>query len=256
MSYTKDLRDKEWKAIKKLFPSSKRGRPREHSFRNILNAIFYVDNNGIKWRDLPVGFPPWKTVHHYFLIWSKNSLLEKIQKYLTEKVRKKSRRNKEPSLLAIDSSSIKCSKEAKERGIDGYKKIKGHRMHSLVDTMGLIHELEVTKANEGDKTVAMKMFEKMGDYRGSLKKVVADQGYRGKDLEDLVRERTGAELVITKKLGDGFIPAPFRWIVERTFAWLSFSRRLSKNYERNISSFKSWIRLSMIRLLLSKLYYL
>ena len=256
MGYTKDLKNKDWKIIESFFPREKRGRPREHSYRVILNAIFYVLTNGVKWRDLPENFPPWKTVYHYFVKWSNNGLLEKIQEYLNAKVRKKSRKKKEASLLAMDSCSIKSTKEAQEKGFDGHKKIKGVKIHILVDTLGLIHKMKVTKANENDKTVALELFEEMSYLGDSIKKIVADQGYKGRDLIEKLKNKFGVELLITEKLGEGFKPAPFRWIVERTFAWLSFCRRLSKNYERKLSSFVSWIRLSMIRLCLSRLYCL
>jgi putative transposase len=69
-SYPSDLSDAEWSLLKPHLPGPKRwGRPRLHSPREILDAIFYVLKSGCQWRMLPRGFPPWKTVYHYFRTW-------------------------------------------------------------------------------------------------------------------------------------------------------------------------------------------
>jgi transposase len=66
-AYLTDLSDAEWECIKGLLPTPENeGRPRLHSLREILNAIFYVARSGCAWRLLPHDFPPWKTVYHYF----------------------------------------------------------------------------------------------------------------------------------------------------------------------------------------------
>lgn len=68
--YSSDLSHKEWEMIKPYFPNPRtnRGRNRIHSYRAILNTIFYVLRSGCTWRMLPHDFPPWKTVYHYFRI--------------------------------------------------------------------------------------------------------------------------------------------------------------------------------------------
>ena len=66
-SYSTDLTNAEWECIEPYVPApSKRGRPRIHTTREILNAIFYVLRSGCPWRLLPRDFPPWCTVYHYF----------------------------------------------------------------------------------------------------------------------------------------------------------------------------------------------
>jgi transposase len=70
--YPTDLSDVEWACLKRHLPSPKqrgRGRPKVHSSREILNAIFYVLKSGCPWRLLPRDFPPWKTVYHWFRKW-------------------------------------------------------------------------------------------------------------------------------------------------------------------------------------------
>ena len=72
--YPSDLTDDEWALLKPLFPDPgydipKNGRPRDWSYRLILNAIFYISKSGCQWRMLPSDFPPWSTVYTYFRKW-------------------------------------------------------------------------------------------------------------------------------------------------------------------------------------------
>jgi putative transposase len=62
-------------------------------------------------------------------------------------------------------------------------------------------------------------------------------------------------LEIVKRSDDvrGFAVLPKRWIVERTFAWLGRSRRLSKDYEGLPETSEAWIRIAMIHLMLKRL---
>src|ERR1700756_4111856 len=66
-NYPKNLTDAEWACMQRhLPPGTTRGRPRTHSRRDILDAIFYVLRTGCPWRYLPANFPPWQTVFYHF----------------------------------------------------------------------------------------------------------------------------------------------------------------------------------------------
>jgi putative transposase len=92
-AYPSDLNDAEWGDIKDLLPpASKIGSPRTIDFREIINAIFYLVNNGIKWRAIPHDFPPWSTVYTYFRRWTRNGLWAEINTILFAKVRLQSGR--------------------------------------------------------------------------------------------------------------------------------------------------------------------
>ncbi|TXL13468.1 hypothetical protein BMR04_14305 [Methylococcaceae bacterium HT3] len=61
MRYPSDLSDEEWDIIASNFhPKSKRGRPREHAQKDIVNAILYTLKEGITWRMMPNDLPPWQ----------------------------------------------------------------------------------------------------------------------------------------------------------------------------------------------------
>jgi putative transposase len=80
ITYLTDLSDINWGIIKPHFsnPDTNKGRKRVHSYREILNAIFYLLRSGCSWRMLPHEFPHWKTVSHYFRLWRIDGLWERI----------------------------------------------------------------------------------------------------------------------------------------------------------------------------------
>ena len=78
--------------------------------------------------------------------------------------------------------------------------------------------------------------------------------YKGKAFAAWVKAQFGGDFeVVNRKAGPGFQVLPRRWVVERTFAWLIRSRRLSKDYERKPTSSEGQVYVSSIRLLLRKM---
>ena len=87
-SYSTDLTDAQWQCLKPHVPApSKRGRPRIHGTRIILDAIFYVLRSGCPWRLLPREYPPWCTVYHYFRRWSLDGTWERVNHTIRELLR-------------------------------------------------------------------------------------------------------------------------------------------------------------------------
>jgi transposase len=76
---------------------NKRGRPRTHDTREILNAIFYILKSGCPWRLLPKDFPPWETVYWWFGRWRMDGTFERLNAALSERVRSRLGRNPLPS---------------------------------------------------------------------------------------------------------------------------------------------------------------
>jgi transposase len=110
--YTSDLTDAEWAKIEPLLPPEKPvGRDREVDLREVLNAIHYRADNGVKWRNLPSDFPAWQTVYSYFRSWVRLGVWEDINRALIEDVRQAVGRDAEPSLTIIDSQSVKLGQK-------------------------------------------------------------------------------------------------------------------------------------------------
>lgn len=118
MTYPSDLNDTEWRIIEPFLPPEKSvGSPREVDLRAVVNAIFYRADNGIKWRALPIDFPPWQTVYTYYRLWVRLGVWEHINTELVAKVRVQEGREAQPSLVISDSQSVKSAqKGAMSRG--------------------------------------------------------------------------------------------------------------------------------------------
>ena len=117
-SYSTDLSDAEWECLKlRVQAPNKRGRPRTHSTREILNAIFYVLKSGCAWRLLPRDFPPWETVYWWFRRWRIDGTFERLNAAVRERLRVRLRRNPQPSAGVVDSQS------AKTTGVGGVRRV-------------------------------------------------------------------------------------------------------------------------------------
>jgi transposase len=121
------MTDAQWAVIEPLLPDPawlgpRGGRRKTHCRRQIVNAIFYVVDNGIKWRALPADFPPWSTVYNYFGAWEKACVSVALLDGLRNRVRLQEGRVAAPSAAIIDSASIKAAETvgATSRGI-GHK---------------------------------------------------------------------------------------------------------------------------------------
>jgi len=254
-NYPTDLNDSEWEIIKQYLPESKKtGRPREVDLREVLNAIFYQLKTGAQWEYLPRNFPPKGTVYWYFKKFKKEGIIENLHNALRDKVREKLARNIEPSASIIDSQSVKTTIYGEEIGFDAGKLIKGRKRHILVDTQGLLLKVIVTSASVQDRDGAKIILDENLKYFHKLKLTWADSAYAGK-LVEFFKEKHEHKIEIIKRTDDmkGFVLLPRRWVVERTFSWLNNYRRLSKDYERLISTSENLIYLVMIRLMLRRL---
>ena len=222
-----------------------------------MNAMFYVVKNGCVWRALPHDFPAWQTVYHYFRLFRQNGLWEQLNTIIRQAVREKAGREPQAGAMIADSQSAKSAEGGEARGFDGGKMVRGRKRNLLVDTLGFVVFAKVTAANVQDVHAGKQLFTAVAqkpELLTRLKKIFADGGYRG-DLEDWVQDNLQVVLDIVLKLQGqkGFQVLPKRWVIERTFAWISRNRRLARDYERLAQSSEAFIYLAMIRLALRRL---
>ena len=258
--YGTDLSDRAWKCIKHLLPEPKKmGRPREVDLREVLNAIFYVDQGGIAWNLMPTDFPNYKTVYGYFRQWRIDGTWQRIHDRLRERVRQRAGRHRQPSAAVLDSQSVKTPDVGGPgRGFDGGKGVRGRKRHLLVDSCGLLLWVVVTAANVQDKAGARAVLAALADGFKRLKLIWVDGGYESEPLAQWVkalRPDRPIRIEVVKRGEDakGFEVLPRRWVVERSFGWLNKHRRLSKDYERLPATSEAMIRVAFIRLMLSRL---
>ena len=253
-SYPTNLTESQYMAILAIIDDK---RKRNHTLKEIFNAILYLLKTGCQWRMLPSEFPNWKLVYYYFSKWRDNGVFDQINRELHEKLRKQRDRDPSPSVGIIDSQSIRTTRVGGEaRGWDGGKKLKGRKRHIVVDTQGHLLSIKVHTADKHDSKMGFKVLEAMKHDFRRMKKIYADGGYRGELIEN-VKNKLGYDMEITLRSDKNteFKPLPKRWIVERTFSWFENFRRLAKDYEYSVKSSEAMITLAFIRLMLNNIIF-
>ena len=172
--------------------------------------------------------------------------------YVGKKVRIASGRKPDPSYGLIDSRSVKTTGASEQRGCDGGKKVKGRKHHIVTDILGLLLFVKVHAANIHDTVAGGDVIRNAMKKYPSLKGVCGDAGYR-KTFEETAAALGLTVDIVERIAGTGWILLPKRWRVERTFAWMGGSRRLSKDYEINTFSMENMIMISHIATLLNRL---
>jgi putative transposase len=168
------------------------------------------------------------------------------------------RKKKAPTAAILDSQSVKTANHGGVRGYDAGKKVMGRKRHILVDTLGLILHVVVHQASIQDRDGAKLVLAILLKQFGWLRCIFADSGYAGELVGWCKRllPRRGLRLEIVKRSDADqhrFVILRKRWIVERTFGWLSKFRRLSKDYEYRTENSEAMILIAATRLMVARL---
>jgi transposase len=254
--YPSDLTDEQWEIVEPMLPLIKEpGRVPKHPFRDIVDAILYIDRSGCSWRQLPVDFPPWQTVYGWFRQWKARGVTDRILEDLREQIRIAEGRDPQPSAGVIDSQSVKGADTVggDTRGYDAGKKVNGRKRFIVTDTLGLLVGVTVLAASWQDRDGAKTAL--LGVYLSTpIRYVFADQGFAG-TLVDWARRTLRMVIDIVRKPAGqrGFEVHRKRWVVERTLAWLTAHRRLARDYERDPSVSEEMIRWAAISQMLRRI---
>ena len=252
-----DLTDEEWNLVEPcLPPQARRGRPRKTDLREVADAIQYVRDTGCQWRALPPCFPAAATVQYYFHLWSREGIFARMMDKLRALGRKLAGRSATPTAAAIDTQSAETTESGGPSGCDAGKKAEGRKRHLVVDVLGLPLGLAVHAASVQDRDGAPAVILGVLEKAPHIQKIWADGGCRGGKLASaLTKLGIGTVLEIVKKPKDvkGFTVLHRRWVVERTFAWMSRCRRLAKDCERSLESSLAWAQLAACRFMMRRI---
>ena len=140
-------------------------------------------------------------------------------------------------------------------GYDAGKKLKGRKLHALVDTEGLPLRVVVHSAGVQDRDGATLVLDKIRQRFPWLELVWADAGYNARQVVDAVAKSPCLRLEIVKRsdAAKGFVVLPRRWVVERSFSWFGRNRRLAKDYETLADTLAAFVTLAAIQFGLRRL---
>ncbi len=253
--YPSDLTDEEWERIAPLLPKpAKRGRKRDVDLREVLNAIRYMTRSGGGWRMLPKDFPAWQTVYWWFRRFVRLMLFRTIHDIALMMDRERQGSEASPSAGVIDSQMVKAPAPGAERGFDAAKKTPGRKRHVVVDTDGRLLMFNLTPADLSDSAGAQAILGAIRKRWPWIKHLFADGAY---DRTQLMDKAVFLDFVIevVRRIDKepGFKVLPRRWVVERTFGWLTRWRRLVRDYEQRIDVSEAMIHVALDSLLLRRL---
>jgi transposase len=254
--YPSDVNDEEWSLVVTYFTLMTEDAPqRQHALRELFNGLRYLIRYGIAWRAMPNDLPPWFAVDQQSQRWLAAGVFEALAQDLRAVLRLAAGRNEEPSAAIIDSRTLRSTPESGPRaGYDGAKRKRGSKLHMAVDTLGHLLALHVTPANVDDRAEVGKLADAVQNVTGeTVDLIYVDQGYTGEKPADAASQH-GIELCVVKlaEAKKGFVLLPKRWVVERSFAWMTRCRRLVKDYERYASTLAGFHVVAFVCLMLKR----
>lgn len=246
--YKTDLTEPEWAVIKPLIAAWKAVHPSvsghqgRYSMREIVNALRYQNRTGCQWELLPHDLPPTGAVRYYFDVWKRDGLDARINEVLRMMVREKAGRTADPSLVVLDSQTVRAAAGVPRSttGLDAAKKTPGRRRGLAVDVIGLIIAVVVVAASVHDNAIGTALLNKVAP-AGSVRTALVDQGFKTSVVEHGARLGIDVEIVERNPARTGFVPEPIRWRVEQANGLNMLERRLARDYEHAPSSSESRI---------------
>ena len=252
--YPTDLTDEEWGRVRPLLPRpARRGRKPGVDLREVLNAVRYLARAGCGWRMLPTDFGPWQTVYWWFRRLVRRLLFRTVHDIALMLDRERAGREASPTAGVLDSQTVKAPSAPGGGGYDAAKRVKGRKRHVAVDTDGRLLMVNLTTADVQDAAGAEAIVKAVRKRWPWLRPLFADGAYdRGRLMSEAAYRDFVIE-VVRKLAGQrGFQPLPRRWVVERTFGWMTRWRRLVRDYERRCDVSEAMIHVGMGALLLRR----
>jgi transposase len=235
-AYPTDVSDAEWALVAPYLTLMTEDAPqRDFPLREVFNGLRWIVRSGSSWRLMPHDLPPWYVVYQQAQRWIKAKVFESLVHDLRAVLRIAEGRQEKPTAAIIDSRTLQSTVESGSRaGYDGAKRRKGNKVHLAVDALGHLLALCVTAADEQDRAQVAELAERVQAETGETVEIAyVDQGYTGENAADAA-EGHGLKLEVVKlpTAKRGFVLLPRRWVIERSFGWVSRFRRLARDYER------------------------
>jgi transposase len=226
--------------------------------RDVIRAIFWILDNGAKWKDLPKEFGAKSSVHRYFKLWAQAGVFERIMRAAGRLV--ESRGGYSVYECFIDGTFSKA-----KGGGDGIGKTlagKGVKIMVLVDANGLPMAVETMSASPHESKLVQPLFEFMLP-KAMPERIIGDKAYDSDPLDEEL-EALGIDMIAphrSNRLPENVtqderkLPRmKRRWKVERTIAWIQNFRRLCIRWEKSKTLFQAMLHLGVGIILLKQVY--
>lgn len=252
--YDSDLPDAAYAVIEPILnsrPKTKSGRPMEYPWLEILNTILYLLRTGCQWRNLPHDLVKWWVAYRWFRTLGKDGTWRVIHDELHRAVRRLEGRADAPTACSMDAQSVQSAEGGEQIGFDKFKHCRGRKRNLVVDTLGFTCARTVTSATVSDRAAGRDVLTQAKNRHRDLAKGWIDGGYANAVDSSIISwaaQQLQIDLEVVKRSDDikGFAVIPWRWVVERTNAWVSAHRRCARDYERLTETSETMIDLAMI----------
>ena len=189
--------------------------------RRVVGAIAWHVRVGGPWRALPAGFPPWRTVYGWFRRWLGLGLFDAPLRDVARRRRRKGGRRPGPTLGIVDAQVTKCIAVRGPRGYDAAKGVLGRKRVALVDADGNVLAVAVVPASVQDRDTPEALDAGKARWPG-LREGVHDGGFAAERCREWSNRHGMRHRVVARDpQAEGFVVLARRWVVERSFGWLS-----------------------------------
>jgi len=154
-------------------------------------------------------------------------------------------RGPEPSAAILDSPTVKAPAAHGSRGFDGAKKTVGRKRPIAVDADGRLPMVGLTTADISDSPGAQAILDALRKRWPWVKHLFADGAYDRRRMLDKAAFLDFVLQIVRRSDVPGFQLLPRRWVVERTFGWLTRYRRFVRDYEARLDVSEAMIYAGM-----------
>lgn len=231
-------------------PNPKGGRPPIKK-RQAIAGIFWILDNGAKWKDLPKRFGSKSSVHRWFLRWVKEGVFERIMRAVGQVVEEQGSYRLYECFVDGTFSKAKGGGD----GIGCTRVGKGVKIMVLVDAKGLPVAVHTASANHAECGLVQELFGFMLPTE-SPERIIGDKAYDSDKLDRQLLDK-GIEMIAPNRANRSMTQdqRPLRryrrrWTVERTISWLQNYRRLCIRWEKSLLAFQGFLHLACSLILL------
>jgi len=194
---------------------------RRTPLRPVVAALAWHLRVGGAWRALPAGFPAWRTVYGWFRRWLDSGVFDAMLRAVARRRRRAAGRRPEPRLCILDTQAVKCIGVRGPRGYDAGKKVWGRKRVALVDADGTWLAVAVVPAAVQDRDAPPALDDGKAAWP-SLRESVYDGAFAAERCREWSNLHGMRHRVVTRDpTAKGFVVLARRWVVERSFGWLS-----------------------------------